>query len=148
MCPGIVAAAREERLLQGYCGKGAAGGFPFDSGGVGFRADDDKVIEHDFSSVNAVSGFNIFLFRGRGMDKKDVDIAVFSKLQGPACSYRDPVEVYSCIGKNDWFQVIQEAGVVGAGGGGHVEDLSLFAFAGNNGEGYRCNYNRRSDTYT
>ena len=57
------------------------------------------------------------------MDQKNVHIAVLAEFQGLARAGGGPLEIDSAVLGEQGHEVIEEPGVIGAGGGGHHQGL-------------------------
>jgi len=132
---GIIAAADEDGhfFVDGLQGVGHF--LPFDAGRIVCRPDDHEVVVHNFPSVDAEAGLDVFFFGGRRMHKQYIRIAVFSKLEGLAGAGRHPFEFDAGGCRKFRSQIIEQAGIVGARGRCH-QQLFLGSLGRENNAGH------------
>jgi hypothetical protein len=93
------------------------------------RADEDEVVEHHGPTLDAGAGGHERRFRGRRMDQEHVGLAALAQLQRGSGADGDRFDPAAGGSFEEGQQLVEEAGVLGAGRGGE-EDGGAFAFGG------------------
>ncbi|MNY23368.1 hypothetical protein D3C86_1570320 [compost metagenome] len=94
-------------------------------GRVAGRADDDKVVVHHVAPVHAVAGGHEFILHLAGVHQQHVHIAHLAHLHGLAGAHGDHLHRDAGFLLELRQQVFQQAGILGAGGGGHLDFAGL-----------------------
>jgi len=96
-----------------------------DPGRIRGGAGDDEIVVHDGTAVQSVAVAEELRLQLGIVHEQDVDIAVFTELEGLAGAYGDHVDPGAGRLFEDWQDVVQQPGVVRAGGGGQAEDRGI-----------------------
>lgn len=120
-----------------------AAGEAGDPGGVVGGAEDYEVVVHDVGAADAVAVFDELQFEGRGVDEDDVGVASGGDGKGLAGADGYNPDAGVALPFEGGDDVVQEPGVVGAGGGGEDEG-ALGALEAGGGCQQGCEQGRES----
>ena len=119
VAPGHEAAAGRSDVLQGF---GDGIGFAH-TRGIGPRAHDDEIVVHELAPVDTVTVRDEALLSGARVHHDHVHIAGTGDAQRLTGTHGDDVHRHAAVLLEHGQQITQQAGILGAGGGGQAQGL-------------------------